>query len=318
MKTTMIDYFGMYSPNFNQDGLEFLENNTNNFQVVTVNERTSYKGWVGSLKYNVNDYGIQVYGSPATYLYGHNFKTLKQEDLTRFMEMLSEGLNFDVRQMRVSRMDITDNLEMTYKPILYKRYMGNLQYLEKDGEYQHNGLRYVNGSREVVFYDKKIEAQDKGNSIPPGYKDKNLWRYEYRLLENINNYLGGAIITRVDDLLDRDTFRHLIDAWEQMFRRIELVDVDAMRHMPYNPNLPYDQHLLACGIIQSGGLGVVIEDLKEQMYLGHLTARQLRYKKKKFVEAVEAYRSENNLPMTRKDELLVKLEAKAEENRMLL
>lgn len=314
----MIDFFGMYSPNFNQDGLEFLANNTDNFQVINKNGRVTYKGWVGTLRYNVNEYGIQVYGSPATYLYGHNFKTLKHTDLNLFMDQLSEGLHFDVRQMRISRLDITDNLEMTYKPILYKRYMGNLQYLEKDGEYQHNGLRYVNGSREVVLYDKKIGALAKGSAIPPEYQDKNLWRYEYRLMENVNSYLGGAIITRIDDLLDRDVFLHLIDAWEQMFRKIELIDVDAMRHIPYNPNLPYDQHLLACGIIQSGGLGVVLEDLKEQLYLGQLTPRQLRYKKKKFIEAVEAYRAENNLPMARKDELLLKLEMKAEENRMLL
>jgi hypothetical protein len=138
------------------------------------------------------------------------------------------------------------------------------------------------------------------------------------LLENNNNYLGGAIITRVDDLLDRDTYIQLINTWERMFCYIKLVGVDAFRNVPYNLNLRYDTHLLACGIINNIGLRVVLEDLQEQFYLCKLTDCKFRYRKDKFKAAVETYRFENNLPRTKKEELLRKLEAKAEENRMLL
>lgn len=318
MQAVMIDFFGMYTKNLNLVDLGFLKKNVENFKEKTINGVVKYEGTVDNMKFYLTEHGLFVYGSPAKFTYGHNFQTLKHIDLVPFIERLSVRLNCDVRQMSLSRMDITDNLEMDHAPILYKRYMGNCQYLQRVGDYQHNGLNYQNGSREVVFYDKKIEARDKGTRIPPEYQDKNLWRYEYRLLENINSYLGGAVITRVDDLLDRDTYLHLIDAWEQMFYKIELVDVDAMRHVPYNPNLPYDVHLLACGIMNNGGLGVVLDDLQDQFYLGNLTARKLRYRKNKFKEAVEAYRSANNLPQTRKDELLHKLQVKAEENRQLV
>lgn len=318
MRTHMIDFFGLYTEKLSLVDLEFLSQNTNGFDEKISYGSVKYEGYVGNMKFNVNEYGLQVYGSPASYTYGNNFKTLKHADLNLFMDKLSDALHFDVRQMSVSKMDITDNLEMNFKPVLYKRYMGNCRYLQRVGDYQYNGIKYQNGSREILVYDKKIEALDKGVIIPTQYKDKNLLRFEYRMLENINQYLNGTVITRVDDLIDRDTFIQIIDCWEQMFHRIELVNVDEIRHLPYNPALNYDTHLVACGVISSGGLGVVLDDLKDQFHLGRITDRQLRYKKKKFIKAVETYHEANNLPSTMKDELLSKLALKAEENRMLL
>lgn len=318
MRTPMIDFFGLYTRNLSLVDLEFLSNNTNGFNEKVSYGSVKYEGYIGKMKFNVNEYGLQLYGSPATFTYGNNFKTLKHADLNLFIDKLSDALHFDVRQMSVSKMDITDNLEMNFKPVLYKRYLGNCQYLQRVGDYQYNGLEYKNGSREIILYDKKIETLDKGETIPPQYMDKNLLRFEYRLLRDINQYLNGTVITRVDDLLDHDTFIQIINTWEQMFRKIELVNVDEMRHVAYNPALDYDTHLLACGVISNGGLGVVLDDLKDLFHLGRITDRQLRYKKQKFIKAVEAYHQENSLPNTMKDELILKLALKAEENRMLL
>src|SRR5688572_16436145 len=125
MPTIMIDFFGLYTENLNLIDLEFLESNTTGYNEKISYGKTKYEGYVGNMKWCCNDYGLQVYGSPAIYTYGNNFKTLKHSDLNSFMDKLSDALHIDVRQMRVSRMDITDNLEMAFKPALYKRYMGN-------------------------------------------------------------------------------------------------------------------------------------------------------------------------------------------------
>ena len=317
MKHIMIDFFGLYSKNLHLVDLDYLDNNIESFKDISKNGIPKYDGWIRNIHFVITDHGIFLYGSPATFTYGNNFKTLKHNDLKMFMDELSDLLKCDVRQMCISRLDITDNLEMEYKPILYKRSMGNCQYMERVN-YGKNGLKYKNHSREITLYDKLIEAKVKKHKIPQEYKDKNLWRYEYQLRTNVNSYLDGCILTRVDDLLDKENFLNLINVWEHQFKKIELIEVEAMRQVEFNPKMKYENHLIASGIIGNGGLGIVLDDLNDQFNLGNLTKRKVDYSKKKFKKIMNDYQIFNSIPFSIKDELIQKLELKAEENRMML
>ena len=313
----MIDYFGLYTNNLNLVDVGYLENNIESFEDKGKNGFTKYGGRIRNMNFLITDHGMFIQGSPATFTYGNNFKTLKQNDLIFFMDELSHLLKCDVRQMRISRLDITDNLEMDYKPSLYKRYMGNCQHMERVN-YGKNGLQYKNASRKMLLYDKIIEAKVNKHKIPHEYRDENLWRFEYQLLTKVNNYLDGCILTRVDDLLDKDNFINLINVWEKQFKKIELIEVDAMRQVEFNPKMKYENHLIASGIIGNGGLGIVLDDLNDQFSLGNLTKRKVDYSKKKCKKIMSDYQIFNSIPFSIKDELIKKLELKAEENRDMI
>lgn len=313
----MIDYYGLYTNNLNLVDIDYLERNIESFKDISKNGITKYEGWVRNMHFFITDNGMFIYGSPATFTYGNNIKTLKQIDIKSFMDELSDLLKCDISQMRISRLDITDNLEMDYKPTLYKRFMGNCQYMQKI-DYQHNGIKYTNACREMLLYDKKIELNSKKIIIPEEYKHKNLLRFEYRLLTKVNKYLDSCILTRIDDLLDRDNFIKLINAWEKQFKTIKLIEVDALRKVQFNPIMKYDNHLLASGIIGNGGLGIVLDDLTDQFNLRNLTKRKADYGKKKCIKIMNDYQIFNSIPFSIKDELIQKLELKAVENRDMI
>lgn len=314
----MIDYFKLYTNNLNLIDLDFLEDNIEDFKRVEDGGFIKYTGTKENISFLINDHGMFIKGSPATYYYGTNIKTLKHADLKGFIEKLSCDLNCDIKQFKVSRIDLTDNLEMEHSPILYKNYMGKCEYLQRVADYEYNGLIYRNKSRDVLLYDKTIEMNAERKPIPIEYQNKNLWRYEYRIKKKMHKYMNSYFINGIDDLLRPDDFRNLVDVWEQMFKTIELINVDSLHQLPYNYTMNYEKYLMASGIIASGGIANVMQDLKEQSKVYTLPMREYYRKLKKYKSVMEYYHKEYQLPVSLNDELILKLELKAEENRMMI
>lgn len=314
----MIDYCKIYTNNFPLIDQRFLENNIEDFKQFECNGFVKCTGSIDNITFILNDHGLFIKGSPATYYYGNNIKTLKHADLKGFIEKLSSDFNCDIKQFKVSRIDLTDNLEMEHSPILYKNYMGRCPYLQRVADYEYNGLIYRNKSRDVLLYDKTIEMNAQRIPIPIEYQNKNLWRYEYRIKKKMHKYMNSYFINGIDDLLRPDDFRNLVDVWEQMFKTIELINVDSLHQLPYNYTMNYEKYLMASGIIASGGIANVMQDLKEQSKVNKLAMREYYRKVKKYKSVMDSYHKEYQLPTSLNDELILKLELKAQENRDMI
>jgi hypothetical protein len=316
MRLEMYDKFGFTTTDKNLVNISYLENHTENFKRRTNEDgNTYYQCKVRNLFFTMSDYRVRIVGSPATFLHGHNFNTLKYHEIDRFSHEVSEAFGVDITRFKIYMMDITDNLFMDYKPIIYKRYMAETRYFNRIG-YKHNGLYYRNKQHQLLFYDKTIQAKQERVPIPKEFINRNIWRYEYSIFRKVHKKLGTPLIG-INDLADSDYYVSTVNAWEKMFNSLNLVDVD-VREMVYRPGMTRDDYLILSGVMANGGLGTVYDDLDEDVKMERIDYHAAHRRKKKYMKVVEDYKQLCGNPPDLKEELIRRVKEKAEENRMLV
>lgn len=316
MRVFMYDKFGFTTTNLGLVNLDFLENNAQDFRCYPLPFGGNVvKCRVRNMRFTMSPFRIKITGSPARFLFGDNFSTLKHPDLKRFIDEASESFNLNIDRLNIHLLDLTDNLIMDHPPLVYKRYMGDSRYFERC-DYQYNGLYYKNKQHKLLFYDKIAEAENKKQTVPAEYHGQNIWRYEYSILRKVHRKLGTPLV-RITDLLDPDTYRTTVDVWEKMFMSINLIDVE-IRDLVYHPAMSRDDFLMLSGIMHNGGLETVLADIEQDYKMGRIKYDAANNRKKKYKKLTETYKQLSGDNQSLKDELVRKVREKAEENRMLL
>ncbi len=172
---------------------------------------------------------------------GDNFKTLSRGDTKRAIEQISDCLKLSFDRADLTRIDVAQNFIMRYDEKLYYPYLGELQYFKRLE--QDNGLYYKNGGKTSLFYGKEYEQKVKRNYIPELYKDKNVLRYEYRLLKRLGETLNEPKV-KVYMLYDEVFYSNMVRMWKENYLKIHKYN-DAIKYYEIAIDISDDIHTYA-------------------------------------------------------------------------
>lgn len=174
-------------------------------------------GSIDNLTVTLNQSGLSVNGSLASFYFGNNTLTIPRREVKNALQKLSDKLHIDMTKAEVKRLDISTSFQMKYKVQSYLDILGNLNYFSRTNVTK-NTLFYQRGEgnkQALCFYDKDREqrARHQHQDVPQVFRDTgNILRYEARLLRQIPQQLGKSLVTGAM-LSDADLFRKVADFW---------------------------------------------------------------------------------------------------------
>lgn len=245
------------------------------------NTRTE-SGKIDNLKISYNNQSIIIKGSICKYYYGNNVQTMTKKTTKEAIQRLSETLCFDVSKCDVTRIDFSTNLSTKYPPSVYQPYLGQLDRYERN---PHKGsLYYKQSTKELIFYDKIKDASAKGMEIPVEFQELNLFRYELRLLKNVNRHLNQ--FTKAKDLYNETTYQKVGSLWYNTYTEIEKRPnrENLVKNMSTTINAKDLDRELKAQSIKSIGLEEVYAQLLALKHRGLISEAMYFRKKKEYKE----------------------------------
>ena len=235
--------------------------------LVNITESTdlaSQSTWIrGNAKNMVirrNANSITVQGSLPKYQYGNNLQTLQRVDGGLIIDELSDLINTDLSKARLQRVDFSTNIITEHKPQYYYRFLGHLTRFYRHSD--NSSLYYNQACKKLLFYDKIKDAKAKQMPIPKEYHNKNVLRYEMRLLKQVKKFFKRDVLAK--DLINKQLYNYLLDKWYEYYKEIEKQKskINIMSNQITSPK-DFDRQLLI-GLVQSLGYNH-IDDVIEQM-----------------------------------------------------
>ena len=235
--------------------------------LVNITESTdlaSQSTWIrGNAKNMVirrNANSITVQGSLPKYQYGNNLQHYKGWMEGLIIDELSDLINTDLSKARLQRVDFSTNIITEHKPQYYYRFLGHLTRFYRHSD--KSSLYYNQGCKKLLFYDKIKDAKAKQMPIPKQYQNKNVLRYEMRLLKQVKKFFKRDVLAK--DLIDKQLYNYLLDKWYEYYKEIEKQKrkINIMSNQITSPK-DFDKQLLI-GLVQSLGYNH-IDDVIEQM-----------------------------------------------------
>lgn len=183
--------------------------------------------------------GIKIWGSPAKWLFGNNADTLTLAQAEESFRKLSEALQLDYELLlsaRVQRLDFSSVMCTEFPPKAYFPYLDWLPNFKRHLHHSGETLNYYQSEKTILFYDKRLDAENKGMTLPDWTRGKNLTRYEVRLLnprrsvlfKTKSKHIGdldGMKNIYLKDLLNKYIYETCVDTWlyyyESIFKTIK-------------------------------------------------------------------------------------------------
>lgn len=163
-------------------------------------------GTLQGMRVGVYPTAIRIDGSLPKFLYaGGNVIPLNRHTTEEAVKKLSDALQINLDDARVSALEFGANFLMRHKPSEYLKRMGELPRRQRYSfnldtlYYRHKGKEQPDT---FCLYDKISDAKAKGMPIPQGFEDKNLLRVELRLNGSIAKQMGVAEVA-ASTLYDR-------------------------------------------------------------------------------------------------------------------
>ena len=235
-----------------------LVNITESIDVDTQSNWITGKAKNMVIRRNANS--ITVQGSLPKYQYGNNLQTLQRADTGLIIEELSDLISTDLSKARLQRVDFSTNIITEHKPQYYYRFLGHLTRFYRHSD--NSSLYYNQGCKKLLFYDKIKDAKAKQMPIPKQYQNKNVLRYEMRLLKQVKKFFKRDVLA--NDLINTQLYNYLLDKWYEYYKEIEKQKskINIMSNQITSPK-DFDKQLLI-GLVQSLGYNH-IDDVIEQM-----------------------------------------------------
>ena len=225
-----------------------------------VSQSTWIRGNAKNMVIRRNANSITVQGSLPKYQYGNNLQTLQRVDGGLIIDELSDLINTDLSKARLQRVDFSTNIITEHKPQYYYRFLGHLTRFYRHSD--NSSLYYNQACKKLLFYDKIKDAKAKQMPIPKEYHNKNVLRYEMRLLKQVKKFFKRDVLAK--DLINKQLYNYLLDKWYEYYKEIEKQKskINIMSNQITSPK-DFDRQLLI-GLVQSLGYNH-IDDVIEQM-----------------------------------------------------
>ena len=176
----------------------------------------SITGNLENLRISISNNGISAKGSLPKFYLGDNFQTLQRQDISNAIGKLSDEMHLDFNQAKVTRLDMAQNLLMSYPPGAYYKFLGNCCYYKRLE--QPESILYVNSQRQIHFYNKVAEAKHRRLEIPPVWSNQNVLRYEYRMIKRVSKRLKMDL--RISDLSNENIYIDLVNKYIEQYKEI--------------------------------------------------------------------------------------------------
>jgi hypothetical protein len=259
-----------------------------------------------------NAYGITMSGSISRYFYGTNQYNIDRFDFEKAIERLSQELNVELKNCRVGRIDLAENI-ITQQPVEnYYKYFGEVQGLNR--KILRNGLLYTNTVSSITIYNKMKELKNTKTTPISIFDGKNVLRFEYRALKpnKVGSIFGAKKVNVIDVINNYDL---LIDVWLKKFNNIfKNHDLMIFESSAFSDSKGFEKQLILAGIEVLGGGQYILETIKEarkaKLFKAHKnTATNLTRKIKSVLQTPV---------LTKKSTLMVELEKKVEVIRFVI
>jgi len=213
-----------------------------------------------NFRIRVNVSTIKIQGSLAKYYLGTNIHTLRFEDIEPAIKQLGNELNLPIQRGELNRIDFSTVFIVKHPPSTYYSKL-SFHNTMRERTLIGNSLYFENNSRQMVFYDKIKELENKSIPIPKEYVGKNALRYEIRFTGNLKRAFGQVV--RVADLYDKTFFKDLYKRYKQMYKEIIKTNL-ASRN--YSNTRDYGERLKARDI-EREGIHKCIEEINSSTIL---------------------------------------------------
>ena len=148
---------------------------------------------------DINNRGLLIAFNPSKILHPYKLNSnLKEITETIKKEVSKSGIDTDINNMRVSRLDLTKQAEMKQPIHTYNDVFGYLRGKRLTSKQYPSGFNFGNKSNEVVFYDKRAEMVYKHKM---NLAEKNFMRAEVKFKKS-KNVCSETSLTNYRNLLD--------------------------------------------------------------------------------------------------------------------
>ena len=132
---------------------------------------------------------------------------------------MSDSLALSIHRAKVWRIDLAENFILNRPVREYLSLLGDIRHFKRF-PYENEGLRYKNGVRQMVFYDKVKEYRDKKQSaqIPEVFQGRKVLRYELRFMRRLKQQFGSEI--KALDLYNENFYIGIVNRWQSAYSSI--------------------------------------------------------------------------------------------------
>lgn len=160
-------------------------------------------------------------GSLSKFHHGNNLAQLDWETIEKVINELSDNLGINLNEAILTRIDVAVNLVLE-KPI--NQYIHNFYTNKSHGILTFKDSKtFLSNTKDLTFYDKIKEIKHKEKSlyktIPSGFRDKNVLRYELRFKKNLKHYFNLNVFV-VKNLFEKDIQNKIVDLWRKHYLTI--------------------------------------------------------------------------------------------------
>lgn len=269
-------------------------------------EQKTY-GSIKGMRVGIYPSAIRIEGSLPKFLYdGSNILPLSRHTTEEAIKKLSDALQIDLQDARVSSLEFGANFLMRHKPSEYLQRMGELprrlRYpFNKDTlYYKHKGKEQPDL---FCLYDKVADAKAKGMPIPVGFEDGNFLRIELRLNGSLAKQMEVAEV-KASTLYDRAFYAKIrkkyIDTYFSI-KKINKLNANFMAEIK-NPRDAVDG-FLGLMLAKVGGVQE-IDTYIEELRANKVFADRIYYKRTR--DAL--YKAASKAKLSQKDELVAELD----------
>ena len=282
-------------------------NNLDRLKVLTstTTREVSHYGYLKNYKVSIFNYGISLKGSLAKYHLQDNFQTLTRKGAKEAIESLSDHLHLKLCEAEVKRVDIADNFIMKHQHKAYYDLLGTCPKLKR--LVQPKSVYYSNSNKQLIFYNKIAEGRYRGQVIPEVWDNKQVLRYELRLLRNSEVEVINSGF-KAQNLYDEETYMKLIDIWFFNYQQVNKIRKQSFAKEIMNDSKLFEKQLMLLGLKSLGGeqevLGMIDRGKSEGKFSNRMQASRLKSK----IQGLS-----KDKVLTEDSELVIELDAKVKQ-----
>lgn len=135
------------------------------------------------------------------------------------MEKLSDNLHLNISDAKITGLEFGTQFVMKHKPEDYLRKLGDMPRLQRY-HFEVGTLYYKPRGKQQLkvfaFYDKKADAAVKGMTLPDGFSDANLLKYEMRYNQRLPQQLGVPEVT-ASTLSEKEFYRQMVKRYQDCY-----------------------------------------------------------------------------------------------------
>lgn len=181
-------------------------------------------GSLDGLKVSIYCGGVSIKGSLSKYFYPGTVYPLDRHTTKQAIAKLSEALKVDMGKANVTGLEFGTVLLLSNPVNEYLKRLGCMPYPMHRYHFEPGTLYYRTGSKEqpitYALYDKILETKKSGLSVPKGFENQNLLKYEIRLNRRLPKQLNVPEVKGAT-LWDKCFYGMLMERWKTTYLSID-------------------------------------------------------------------------------------------------